>query len=76
LFKTDYSLTKGKKQFESQSTPTAVYGIRADICGSGKTIYEIEDFSLSEDYTLRVISLLKKENPEPVHIAEIIEDFL
>lgn len=74
MLKTQYSLLRTEKQFESLTFPTVVYGIRADI--SGETIYEIEDFTLSEGYVLDVISLLKKEDPEKVHIAEIIEDFL
>ena len=74
MLKTCYSLISCKKQFEYQNGPTEVYGIKAEI--SGRLIYEIEDFSVSEDHALRVISLLKREEPEPVHIAEIIEDFL
>lgn len=74
MLKTQYSLLRTEKQFEPFTPPTVVYGIRADI--SGETVYEIEDFTLSEDYASEVIALLKKEDPEKVHIAEIIEDFL
>lgn len=74
MSKTHYVLLRTDKQFDTLAFPTVVYGIRADV--SGTTIYEIEDFSLSESYTAQVISLLKKEQPEVPHIAEIIEDFL
>lgn len=74
MLKTEYTLVCTEKQFEAQTLPTVVYGIRADR--DGKSFYEIEDFSLSESYALRVIALLKEAEPEEVHIAEIIEDLL
>lgn len=74
MLKTEFTLIFTEKQFEAQAFPTTVYGIRADI--GGKSFFEIEDFSLSESYALKVIELLKNAEPEKVHIAEIIEDFL
>jgi ATP-dependent RNA circularization protein (DNA/RNA ligase family) len=74
LLKTEYTLVCTEKQFEAETFPTVVYGIRADK--DGKSFYEIPDFSLSESYALKIISLLKEAEPEEVHIAEIIEDLL
>lgn len=74
MLKTEYTLVCTEKQFEAKAFPVVVYGIRADR--DGKSSYEIEDFTLSESYALKVIALLKKAEPEEVHIAEIIEDLL
>lgn len=74
MLKTEYTLVRTEKQFEAQTFPTVVYGIRAYT--GGKSFYEIEDFTLSESYALEVIALLKEAEPEKVHLPEIIEDLL
>ncbi len=74
MSETEFQILRAERHYETLPNPVTVYGIRA---GKGETtLYEIADFSLSESYTLQVIGILREENPEDVHIAEIIEDFV
>ena len=67
-----YILTSSKKFFEDIGT-RVVYGI---IAKSDSITESVEDISSNKDVVLSILQKLSEEQCSPIHLRDVVEDFL